>query len=418
VTVGVDLVRGGNTVVPDLDLQVVVSWQRGITVDACALLLTEDGKVRNDEDFVFYNEPTHASGAVRLLDEQPQSASVAVKLDRVPPTIHRIVIAGSLEKGTFDQVPELAAELAGTATRIRYQVTDIEPVTAMVFGELYRRGDGWKFRAVGQGWASGLGGLATDFGISVEDESVITQAESLRQLQQLVTFAFADDVIEQHEVDGFEAEVQRLGVTGPAVDAMRARLMRGLELSDISLGRLPVITDTMLLLDADEILHLDPPAVYCKTLDGRTRRSAGRVIATNRKLRFLSDSGGHEVLWTKVMELRPEYSTVVLAVTSAKGGGTYEVGDAEHVAAVLSGVLKVSRRTASVSIPSQRDSRAIPQTIKADVWRRDCGACVECKASEYLEFDHVIPWSRGGATSVGNLQLLCRRCNQVKGARL
>jgi stress response protein SCP2 len=414
----VDLVRGGNTVVPDLDLQVVVSWQRGTTVDACALLLTEDGKVRNDEDFVFYNEPTHASGAVRLLDEQPQSASVLVKLDRVPATIHRIVIAGSLEKGTFDQVPELAAELQGTATRIRYQVADIEPVTAMVFGEVYRRGDGWKFRAVGQGWASGLGGLATDFGISVEDESVITQAESLRQLQQLVTFAFADDVIEQHEVDGFEAEVRRLGVTGPAVDAMRARLLRGLELSEISEGRLPVITDTMLLLGADEILHLDSPVVYCKRYDGGMKRNAGRLVATNRKLRFLSDSGGHEVLWAKVMELRPEYSTVVLAVTSAKGGGTYEVGDAEHVAAVLSGVLKVSRRTASVSIPSQRDSRAIPQPVKAEVWRRDGGACVECKASEYLEFDHVIPWSHGGATSVGNLQLLCRRCNQVKGARL
>jgi 5-methylcytosine-specific restriction endonuclease McrA len=71
-----------------------------------------------------------------------------------------------------------------------------------------------------------------------------------------------------------------------------------------------------------------------------------------------------------------------------------------------------------VAIPSQRDSRAIPQTVKAEVWRRDGGACVECKASEYLEFDHVIPWSRGGATSVTNLQLLCRRCNQLKGARL
>jgi 5-methylcytosine-specific restriction endonuclease McrA len=56
--------------------------------------------------------------------------------------------------------------------------------------------------------------------------------------------------------------------------------------------------------------------------------------------------------------------------------------------------------------------------VKAEVWHRDGGACVDCSATEYLEFDHVIPWSRGGATSVANLQLLCRRCNQVKGARL
>jgi hypothetical protein len=302
---------------------------------------------------------------------------------------------------------------------VRYQVTEIERVTAMVFGELYRRGDGWKFRAVGQGWASGLGGLATDFGITVEDESVITQAESLRHLQQLVTFAFADDVIEPHEVEEFEAEVRRLGVTGPAVEAMRARLLRGLELSDISQGRLPVVTDTLLLLDSDELLHLDTPVVYCRTLETGTKRSAGRLIATNRKLRFISDSGGgHEVLWPKILELRPEYSTVVISVSSTRGGGAYEAGDPEHLAAVLSGVLRVARRTASVAIPTQRDSRAIPQPVKAEVWRRDGGACVECKASEYLEFDHVIPWSRGGATSAANLQLLCRRCNQAKGARL
>ncbi|GAA0914118.1 HNH endonuclease [Virgisporangium aurantiacum] len=80
--------------------------------------------------------------------------------------------------------------------------------------------------------------------------------------------------------------------------------------------------------------------------------------------------------------------------------------------------MKVSRRTATVSIPAQRDSRAIPHHIKVEVWRRDGGACVDCSASEYLEFDHVIPWSRGGASSVGNLQLLCRKCNLAKGARI
>jgi 5-methylcytosine-specific restriction endonuclease McrA len=142
------------------------------------------------------------------------------------------------------------------------------------------------------------------------------------------------------------------------------------------------------------------------------------LVATNRKLRFISDSGGHEMYWSKAVEIRPEYSNVVVSATSRRGGGMYEVDDPERVAAVLCGVLKVSRRTTTVAIPAQRDTRSIPVAVKAEVWRRDGGACVECKATEYLEFDHVIPWSRGGASSVGNLQLLCRKCNLAKGHRI
>lgn len=88
----------------------------------------------------------------------------------------------------------------------------------------------------------------------------------------------------------------------------------------------------------------------------------------------------------------------------------------EYVAAVLTGALRIAKRIAST--PGRRDSRAIPPAVRAEVWRRDGGACVDCQATEYLEFDHIIPWSRGGATSANNLQLLCRRCNLAKGARI
>jgi 5-methylcytosine-specific restriction endonuclease McrA len=68
--------------------------------------------------------------------------------------------------------------------------------------------------------------------------------------------------------------------------------------------------------------------------------------------------------------------------------------------------------------PGQRDTRSIPQEVKSEVWQRDGGKCVECGDSHYLEFDHIIPLSRGGATSATNLQILCRACNRAKGARI
>lgn len=102
--------------------------------------------------------------------------------------------------------------------------------------------------------------------------------------------------------------------------------------------------------------------------------------------------------------------------TSSRVGGTYLLSDSEYAAAVLAGTLRVAKRL--VVAPGQRDSRAIPAAVKAAVWQRDGGACTQCRATEYLEFDHVIPHSLGGATSINNLQLLCRRCNQEKGARI
>ena len=60
----------------------------------------------------------------------------------------------------------------------------------------------------------------------------------------------------------------------------------------------------------------------------------------------------------------------------------------------------------------------IPQYVKREVWRRDGGRCVECNSNEKLEFDHIIPFSKGGSDTIRNLQLLCQRCNRSKGASI
>lgn len=64
----------------------------------------------------------------------------------------------------------------------------------------------------------------------------------------------------------------------------------------------------------------------------------------------------------------------------------------------------------------QRNSRVIPQDVKIAVAARDGGRCRQCGSAEDLHFDHVIPWSKGGANTVANIQLLCGRCNRAKGA--
>jgi tellurite resistance protein TerA len=172
------MAKGSNVAVPAAAVRVELGWRSGPGVpdaDASALLLVA-GKVRSDADFVFYNQPAHASGAVRHEGKTTAGGVVtdtlAVDLARVEPTIERIVLAASADGGAFGSVPGLhirVLDAAGGAELARYDSTDATVETAFVLGELYRRQGAWKFRAVGQGYSTGLEGLATDYGISVDE---------------------------------------------------------------------------------------------------------------------------------------------------------------------------------------------------------------------------------------------------------
>ncbi|MFE7577239.1 VWA domain-containing protein [Streptomyces sp. NPDC057521] len=168
------LSKGANMPVAPSAVRAVLSWTAGPgvpDVDASALVLGADGRVRSDGDFVFYNQPRHASGAVRHLGKQPGSDTLEADLAALGPEVERIALCASADGGTFGQVPGLHLRLldAGSGAELARFDMAAGPETAYVCGELYRRAGRWKFRAVGQGYASGLAGLATDFGISVDE---------------------------------------------------------------------------------------------------------------------------------------------------------------------------------------------------------------------------------------------------------
>ncbi|MEV6430973.1 TerD family protein [Nocardia sp. NPDC051463] len=171
------MMKGANVAVPMSAVRIELGWQSGPGVpdaDASALLLVS-GKVRSDSDFVFYNQPAHASGAVRYEGKQQGPVvldTLSVNLAQVESQIDAIVIAASSDGGTFGQFNGLYVRVidASNGTEVaRFDSVGAATETAFVLGELYRRQGAWKFRAVGQGYASGLAGLATDFGISVDD---------------------------------------------------------------------------------------------------------------------------------------------------------------------------------------------------------------------------------------------------------
>ncbi|MGW3076609.1 TerD family protein [Kitasatospora sp. NPDC001132] len=182
----VALTKGGNVSLgrqaPGLRVvRVGLGWTAGAgyDLDASALLCGADGKVASDQHFVFFNNLQSPDGSVRHQGGSgggPDREQIEVRLAEVSAGVEKIVFAVAIydaaqRRQSFGQVsgahirvldPEGGAEVA------RYDiVSDGGSETAMVFGELYRHGADWKFRAVGQGYAAGLAGIATDFGVDV-----------------------------------------------------------------------------------------------------------------------------------------------------------------------------------------------------------------------------------------------------------
>lgn len=176
------MVKGSNVPLDAMAVRAVLRWTPGSgvpDVDASALLLGAGGRVRSDEDFVFYNQPRHPSGLVRRLPKRSLAEgltdTIEADLNALDPSVDQVVIAASSDGAAFEQVRDLRILLydAAASGGEPLAVFDVRPETgeetAIICGELYRRGDGWKFRAVGQGYPTGLVGLATAFGISVDE---------------------------------------------------------------------------------------------------------------------------------------------------------------------------------------------------------------------------------------------------------
>ncbi|WP_395571584.1 TerD family protein [Streptomyces sp. BK79] len=176
------MLKGSNVPLRATTVRAVLRWTPGQgvpDVDASALLLGPDDRVRSDEDFVFYNQPRHPSGQVWRLGKkrvaEALTDTIQTDLSGVEASVGRILLIASADGVPFDRVRSLRILLHDAAAPDAEPLAsfDVKPETgqetALICGELYRRGEGWKFRALGEGYSNGLKGLATDFGISVDE---------------------------------------------------------------------------------------------------------------------------------------------------------------------------------------------------------------------------------------------------------
>lgn len=151
---------------------VVISLQLTAPADLSALLVTEQGKVRTDADFVFYNQPSGPGVDLRP-GPAGQAASLAVSLPSVPADIDQIRAVITLDDATsnfgrFAPPTAIVSDAAGNRL-FEYRIDGLNAESIVIALELYRRQGSWKVRAVGQGYAGGFAALVTDHGVQVDD---------------------------------------------------------------------------------------------------------------------------------------------------------------------------------------------------------------------------------------------------------
>ena len=190
---GVSLSKGGNVSLtkeaPGMTAVLVgLGWDARTTtgadfdLDASALMVDANSKILGDTYFIFFNNLTSPDGSVEHTGDNLTGEGdgddevIKVNLAAVPPTVDKLVVAVSIYDAdargqNFGQVRNAYIRIVNQADNseiARYDLSeDASNETAMIFGEVYRNGGEWKFRAVGQGYTSGLGGIAKDFGVNV-----------------------------------------------------------------------------------------------------------------------------------------------------------------------------------------------------------------------------------------------------------
>jgi uncharacterized membrane protein YebE (DUF533 family) len=257
---------------------------------------------------------------------------------------------------------------------------------------------------------------AASLGLNEVDVRTIVRAQAEPFVEHVLTEAKADGHLTGTERRKIDWLLTNLDLS-PNFRAYVTQEVTRLDLfAEIAQGRLPVLPSNDIGLKAGELVHHRCRAIYMLTRQlksgPRHDRFDGEMLVTDNRLIFTSAEKTIEVNHRRVVDIDPTSHGFDLRASS-KGSGSYYTRDPQLAYAILRTAVGRANQTI-IGTGDESATRHIPRDVRQRVWQRYGGRCAECGSTQYLEFDHIIPHSRGGSNSDNNVQLLCRGCNGKK----
>lgn len=265
-----------------------------------------------------------------------------------------------------------------------------------------------------------LSNLVQIMGTSLEQALYDARSISLDHYRRRFTFYRQDGIFDPEEVAALNHVQQFCRLSNSDVASYHAEIQQQQRLHAIRNGQLPK-QGTSRMLDGDELCHWDSTCqlkvTRSRTHQGKTilvpETISGQLTVTSKRILFTSPTKSFEFRPEKIVDLDLYPQTVTVQTSGPQGTGEYWVHRADELEAVLTGLANL-RKFKTVEQFSSTRSRHIPRNVKQAVWARDGECCVQCQSTENLEYDHIIPFSKGGANTTNNIQLLCLTCNRKK----
>lgn len=391
----------------------------------CGMLRTLADQVAEEIYGKFYRKVV-ADGVITA-EEQAQMSwlSAALELDaarlgqieqRVKATTYRETVEGVLADGEITREEAAALDQLrrglGISKQEAFRLTD--DVSRSAYLATFRRvvRDGIVTSQEQQELLRWKHALA----LSDDQAGSIIRAEALALYRESFTMAMQDGNITPESEQKLNWLQNWAGLRDSDVAHYQQMIDRFKRLATYREGNPPSVR-TRKLLEGGEICHWDRPCTLVTQTRTRSMNTDGELVVTSKNIIFTSSQKGLSYAPSKILDIVKHSDSLEIKVNGRQGSGLYCVSDADELEAILVGVVRKHKFLLSESYSSAK-TRHIPDDVKREVWDRDGGRCTRCNATEYLEFDHIIPHTQGGANTVNNVQLLCRKCNSLKKDRI
>lgn len=237
-------------------------------------------------------------------------------------------------------------------------------------------------------------------------------------LRGMLADIVADNDVSEEEENIIKSACHFLNPPASLMSEIDTTLQRMKLIKKIKSGDTPSMQNTSVITKIGEsIWHYTSEITLIREQSRETKRHQGHIIVTSERIIFKSLDYPVEIPLNNIIDVEPRTSALYIVGKTKKTTCQFNLNDGEILGAYIEQALNKFHRKINLKETAKK-TRSIPQSVKQAVWLRDAGQCVECNATEYLEFDHIIPFSKGGSNSENNIQLLCRKCNLKKSDRI